>query len=231
MLNAFKSPQSALLVGAGSEIGQEILKNLNQNSLTKVILASRDGKGHHNDIGIALKSDFSTFVGRADMISEIFSYGDIDVAIVAIGLLHGSLEEVTNINYLACVDIVSQIAERMKAQGHGKILVISSFAQTRPRVENYIYGSAKAGLDFFARGLSEDLRGTGVTISILRPGFVHTKMTTGMKPAPFSLSAHECGVIGARAVNFSRNLTYAPRLLSIVARLIAFIPKNLFRRM
>ena len=231
MLNAFKSPQSVALVGAGSEIGQEIIKQLNQQNLHRVILASRNGAHRYKNISIPIKSDFTTPYGRSALVQEIFIHGDVDVAIVAIGVLRGSREEICNITFTASVDLIQQIAEKMKIQTHGKILVISSFAQTRPRIDNYLYGSAKAGLDFFARGLAEELRGTGVSISILRPGFVYTKMTAGMRAAPFAIDAVKAGVAGAKAIENSRTVTYVPKILGVIALIFRWIPKRIFRKL
>jgi len=231
VLNSFRSPQTVALIGSGSEIGQQVLSHINQANLKKVILISRAGEGKYGEIGIPVKCDFSTKIGRNSLMQEMFSHGDIDVAIIAIGVLNGTLEETLNINYVASVDLLSQIADRMKIQNHGKILVISSFAQTRPRVDNYLYGSTKAGLDFFAQGLFEDLRGSGVSISILRPGFVHTKMTQDMVPAPFSISASKAGEIGACAIASKSLIHYAPKKLRIVSKIFKYLPNWLFRRM
>ncbi len=77
---------------------------------------------------------------------------------------------------------LSAVADQMRQQGHGRIIVLSSVAGFRIRRSNYVYGSAKAGLDGFAQGLSEALRGTGVSMHIVRPGFVRTKMTAGRTP-------------------------------------------------
>jgi decaprenylphospho-beta-D-erythro-pentofuranosid-2-ulose 2-reductase len=230
MLNSFKSPQTVALIGSGSEIGQQILSHINQANLKKVILASRTGTGKYGEIGMSVKCDISTEIGRRALVQEIFSYGDIDVAIIAIGVLNGTLDEILNINFVASVDLLRQIADKMKIQSHGKILVISSFAQTRPRVDNYLYGSTKAGLDFFAQGLSEDLLGTGVSISILRPGFVHTKMTHGMAPAPFSITSSKAGEFGALAIASKTLIHYAPKKLKTVSMIIKYLPNWIFRR-
>ena len=231
MLNAFKSPQTVALVGAGSEIGNEIINHLNQENLKRVILASRDGLAQYKDIGISVKSEFSTAKGRALLLQNIFAHGDVDVAIVAIGVLNGTREEITNINYTASVDLIAQISERMQTQGHGKILAISSFAQTRPRLDNYLYGSSKAGLDFFVRGLAENLQGSGVSISLLRPGFVYTKMTAGMIPPPFSINLPKVGLIGAEAIEGRKLIVNAPHILGIIAKLFQYIPRVIFRKL
>ena len=65
-------------------------------------------------------------------------------------------------------------------------MVFSSVAGARVRRANYVYGSAKAGLDGFASGLADALHGSGVRLLLVRPGFVIGRMTEGMSPAPFS---------------------------------------------
>ena len=231
MLNSFESPQIVGLVGAGSEIGIQIVTHLNQNSLQKVLLASRKGNGKYKDIGIPIKCDFKSLKGRSKLVEELFSHGDLDLAIIAIGILKGTLDEVMQVNYVASVDLLFQIANRMKRQGHGKIVVLSSFAQTRPRLDNYTYGSTKAGLDFFARGLGEELRGTGVSIIILRPGFVRTKMTHGMDVAPFSITPEQAGAIGVSAISGNAAISYAPKVVGMLAFIFRMIPKFLYRKL
>ena len=66
------------------------------------------------------------------------------------------------------------------AQGHGRLVVLSSVAGERVRKANYVYGSTKAGLDGFAQGLGDALAGTGASVLVVRPGFVHSKMTAGL---------------------------------------------------
>jgi decaprenylphospho-beta-D-erythro-pentofuranosid-2-ulose 2-reductase len=68
----------------------------------------------------------------------------------------------------------------LRAQGHGRMVVLSSVAGVRVRRANFVYGSAKAGLDAFATGLGESLRGSGASVMVVRPGWVATKMTAGL---------------------------------------------------
>jgi decaprenylphospho-beta-D-erythro-pentofuranosid-2-ulose 2-reductase len=118
----------------------------------------------------------------------------------------------------------------MKAQGHGQIEIISSFAQTRPRVDNFIYGSSKAGLDFMARGLNERLDGTGVSICILRPGFVRTRMTRLMPEAPFTVNSDAVGKRAVKLLKSSEPVGYAPPVLKWVAIIFSLLPTGVFRK-
>ena len=101
------------------------------------------------------------------MIDEAFAGGDVDVAIVAFGLL-GDAEElwqnqrkavqIAEINYTAAVSVGVLLGEKMRAQGFGQIIAMSSAAGERVRRSNFVYGSTKAGLDGFYLGLGEALR-------------------------------------------------------------------------
>ena len=83
-------------------------------------------------------------------------------------------------NLTGHVTTLLALAARMRAQGHGTIVVLSSVAAVRPRTFNLVYGAAKAGLDAFARGLADSLHGSGVRVLLVRPGFVTGRMTAGM---------------------------------------------------
>ena len=92
--------------------------------------------------------------------------------------------EMVETNFTGHVTSLLAIAARMRAQGRGTIVVLSSVAAVRPRKANFVYGSAKAGLDAFARGLADSLHGTGVRVVLVRPGFVTGRMTAGMPAGP-----------------------------------------------
>ena len=70
--------------------------------------------------------------------------------------------EMVQANFTGHVTSLLAIAGHMRARGRGTIVVLSSVAAVRPRKANFVYGSAKAGLDSFARGLADSLHGTGV---------------------------------------------------------------------
>ena len=89
-------------------------------------------------------------------------------------------------NFSGLASAVLAVTGRLRHQGHGRLVVLSSVAGERARSANFIYGSSKAGLDAFAQGLGDSLVGSGVDVMIVRPGFVVGRMTEGMTPAPFS---------------------------------------------
>jgi decaprenylphospho-beta-D-erythro-pentofuranosid-2-ulose 2-reductase len=134
-------------------------------------------------------------------------------------------------NFTSHVTTLLAAAARMRAQGHGTIVVLSSVAAIRPRKANFVYGAAKAGLDAFARGLSDALAGTGVRVLLVRPGFVTGRMTAGMSPAPMASTPAQVGTAVAAALEGSATLVWIPRGLAAAAAVIRLVPRPLWRRM
>jgi decaprenylphospho-beta-D-erythro-pentofuranosid-2-ulose 2-reductase len=166
--------------------------------------------------------------------------GDVDVAVVAFGVLgdqaadeaggEGAVRLATT-NYVGAVSVCLPLARLMRDQGHGTIVVLSSVAGERVRRANFIYGSSKAGLDGFAQGLGDALAGTGVKVLIVRPGFVSTKMTAGMEPAPMSTTAEAVADATVAALASGREVVWVPRQLRLVMAVARHLPRPLFRRL
>src|SRR5262249_4583991 len=89
-------------------------------------------------------------------------------------------------------------ATRLGAGGPGSFVVLSPAAGGRARRSNFVYGSTKAGLDAFFQGLGDALAGSGASVMIVRPGFVHTKMTAGGDPGPPATAPGGGGGAGVR---------------------------------
>jgi len=118
----------------------------------------------------------------------------------------------------------------MRAQGQGTIVVLSSVAAVRPRKANFVYGAAKAGLDAFARGLTDSLHGTGVRVLLVRPGFVTGRMTAGMAPAPMATTPEQVGAATAAALRGRKSAVWIPAPLGGLAVALRLIPRPAWRR-
>jgi decaprenylphospho-beta-D-erythro-pentofuranosid-2-ulose 2-reductase len=174
------------------------------------------------------------------LVRDAFSQGDVDVAIVAAGVLedeerswqeHDLAVRNARINYVAPVSLGVCLAEAMRAQGHGVIVAVSSVAGERVRRSNFVYGSSKAGMDGFFLGLGEALRGTGVQVLVVRPGFVHTKMTEGRAAAPLSVSADVVAEAIVDGVARRKTLVWVPRAMRPVMSGLRHVPRPLFRKL
>ena len=151
--------------------------------------------------------------------------GDVDVVMVAFGLLGDQQRawqdvdlalELVQVNYAAAVGCGVLVAARLRAQGHGAIIAMSSVAGERPRRSNFVYGSTKAGLDAFYTGLGDALATDGVQVLLVRPGFVRTRMTDGLAAAPLSQTPQQVADVIVAGLQAGRRTVWAP---SATARL------------
>ena len=243
--NGAGSPPRLLLLGGTSEIGLAILAALGLPAGAEVILAGRDeqrlaaaGKELPGRIS-TMAYDATATDGHQAFADAVFAAGPLDMVISAAGVLIPQDEaerdvrraaEMIQANFTGHVTSLLAIAARMRAQGRGTIVVLSSVAAVRPRKANFVYGSAKAGLDAFARGLADSLHGTGVRVVLVRPGFVTGRMTAGMPAAPLSSTPAQVGAATAAALRGGKAAVWIPAPLAGLALALRLVPRPLWRR-
>ncbi|GAA5127025.1 decaprenylphospho-beta-D-erythro-pentofuranosid-2-ulose 2-reductase [Pseudonocardia adelaidensis] len=249
MIDAVGNPQSILLLGGTSDIGLAVVEAFAGDRPLRVVLAARPterldaARSRLEARGCAVEIvpfDAEAFDTHADVVRKAFTGGDIDVAVVAFGVLGDNEQAWTDmsqavrlaqVNYTAAVSVGVALAERMREQGHGSIVAFSSVAGERARRSNFVYGSTKAGLDAFYYGLTEALRPHGVTVTIVRPGFVHTRMTEGKRPAPLATTPEAVAALTVDAVRRRRELIWAPGAWRFVMSALRHLPRAVFRRL
>jgi short-subunit dehydrogenase len=172
--------------------------------------------------------------------SIVEEYGPFGTAVLAFGILGDQARAeidpahataIVHTDYTAQVGLLTVLAATMRSAGRGTIVVFSSVAGARPRRANYVYGSAKAGLDAFSRGLADALHGSGVRLLLVRPGFVVGRMTEGMSPAPLSSTPQQVADAAARAVAKGRNEIWVPRSLGALVVGLRLLPRSVWRRL
>jgi decaprenylphospho-beta-D-erythro-pentofuranosid-2-ulose 2-reductase len=248
VIDAVGNPQSILLLGGTSEIGLAVVEAFASDRPMRVVLAARPSdrldaaRARLEARGCAVETlpfDAEALDTHTDVVHKAFAGGDIDVALVAFGLLGDNEKAWTDVsyaarlaqvNYTAAVTVGVAVAERMREQSHGSIVAFSSVAGERARRSNIVYGSTKAGLDAFYSGLTEALRPHGVGVTVVRPGFVHTRMTEGLKPAPLSTTPEAVAAITVDAVRRRRELVWAPAPVRFVMSVLRHLPRTVFRR-
>jgi decaprenylphospho-beta-D-erythro-pentofuranosid-2-ulose 2-reductase len=134
-------------------------------------------------------------------------------------------------NFTSHVTVLLGIAAQLRKSGRGTIVILSSVAAIRPRKANFVYGSAKAGLDAFGRGLADSLHGSGVRVLLVRPGFVTGRMTAGMAPAPLASTPPQVGAAVADALAGTSSLVFVPRSVGVLAVAMRLIPRPLWRQL
>jgi len=234
-----------LLLGGTSEIGLAILAALDAPPGTEVILAGRDEQrlaAAGKELPYQVRTvpydatDFAAHQGFAD---ALFAAGPLDLVISAAGILvpQADLDRdaeraaaLVGTNFTGHVSTLLALAAHLRAQGRGAIVVLSSVAAVRPRKANFVYGSAKAGLDAFARGFADALHGSGVRLLLVRPGFVTGRMTAGMPPAPLATTPAAVGAATAAALRSGRDTVWVPASLAGLAVALRLIPRTAWRR-
>jgi decaprenylphospho-beta-D-erythro-pentofuranosid-2-ulose 2-reductase len=234
-----------LLLGGTSEIGLAVLTALDLPASAEVILAGRDTRrltaaAKELSSSVRTVSYDAADTGRHQAFTdEIFGAGPLDMVISAVGLLVPQTElerdvrraaAMIDANFTGHVTTLLAIAARMRAQRHGTIVVLSSVAAVRPRKANFVYGAAKAGLDAFARGLTDSLHGSGVRVVLVRPGFVIGRMTAGMPPAPLATTPAKVGAATAAALRGRTSSVWVPAPMAAIAVALRLIPRPAWRR-
>jgi short-subunit dehydrogenase len=172
--------------------------------------------------------------------SIVAEHGPIGTAVLAFGILGDQARAekdpahaaaIVHTDFVAQVSLLTVLANTMRAAGGGSIVVFSSVAGIRVRRANYVYGSAKAGLDGFCSGLADALHGSGVRLLLVRPGFVIGRMTKGMTPAPFSSTPGQVATATARALAKGRRTVWVPPILRPVFFGMKLLPQAIWRRM
>ncbi|MFT4294149.1 MAG: SDR family NAD(P)-dependent oxidoreductase [Micropruina sp.] len=232
------------IFGGRSEIGLEIAARLAAGNT--VVLASRPGGAQPEVAGAerVLHVDFDAddVAGHASVVEQIEAEtGPIDIAVLTFGVLGdqqlaetdaAEVVRIVHTDFVAQASLLTVLADRMRGRGAGTLVAFSSVAGQRVRRPNYVYGSAKAGLDGFASGMADALHGTGVELVIARPGFVIGRMTEGMSPAPFSSTPDQVADAVVRRLRDGGPvelwIPWQLRAMFFVAR---FVPRAIWRRM
>lgn len=250
MQDALGEVQSVLVLGGGSDIGRALCTRLARGRCRTVVLAGRpeddmesvaDAVRAAGDVTVELVHWEATEVdNHRKVIDDVFDrHGDIDLVFAPAGILGSQAAfdadpvfaaKAVGINFGGLVSSCLFAAERMRAQGHGTIVLMSSVAGLRARKDNFVYGSTKAGLDAFGQGLGDALEGTGVRVVVVRPGFVRTKMTEGMDPAPLSTTAEAVADLIVDGLAEGREVIWAPPLLKFPFAVLRMLPRRVWRR-
>lgn len=250
--------RTALVLGGTSDIARAILDELVPLGLERAVLAVRDpgavvhadhgaSRGGPGHVGLGdgalhvVRWDATEVASHAALLDAAAEHlGRIDVVLCAVGMLghHAGrsmgpveVDEMVRSNFAGPAGALAESGSRLARQGSGTIVVLSSVAGVRPRRSNYVYGSTKSGLDAFARGMRDALQGTGVEVLVVRPGFVVSRMTEGLQPAPFASTPEAvAAAVVARLRSGRGGVVWVPPLLGPLFAVLANLPGALWRR-
>lgn len=240
-----------LIVGATSAIAEHSAR-LWANKTTSFFLVGRDRTkldaiasdlaARNNAKAVCHVLDVVAVSDHAGMLdAALRELGSIDIALIAHGTLpHQAKCEVDvqtavaefQTNAVSTIALLTQLAATLEKQGSGSIAVISSVAGDRGRPSNYLYGAAKGAVSIFCQGLRARLHKRGINVLTIKPGFVDTPMTKGLKlPGLLLASPERIARDIVKAVGRRRSEIYTPYWWRMIMLVITLIPEPVFRRM
>jgi short-subunit dehydrogenase len=240
-----------LVLGGRSEIGVAVAERLAARGCRTFVLAARRSAELDGEEAALRRAGASTvhrvefdaddLAGHAAVLDDVAGrVGVPATVVVAFGVLGDQARAerdpaaavaVVHTDYVAHVHLLTLLAGRLRAAGRGTLVVFSSVAGVRVRRANYVYGSAKAGLDGFASGLADALAGSAVRLLLVRPGFVIGRMTSGMSPAPFSSTPEQVADAVVTALERGRSEVWVPAVLRPVFAGMRLLPRAVWRRL
>jgi NAD(P)-dependent dehydrogenase (short-subunit alcohol dehydrogenase family) len=201
-------------------------------------LEARAGEGAAK-VGVAL-CDLErpeTFVPGLDAAAA--ALGGLDTVVVTGGMFatQDKLEadadlarRLLTVDFANTVVFCEEARRRLLAQGGGTLCVFSSVAGERGRKPVVLYGAAKAGLTRYLEGLDHKFRAQGLRTVCVKPGFVRTGMTEGLRPPPFAGEPEGVAKLVARAIDRGTPVVYAPPIWSLIMLVIRWLPRFVMRK-
>lgn len=240
-----------LLVGGTSEIGLAIVRRLASEGPARVYLLGRDRTRLEEAVATLEQAgcpgavidllDADDLAGHGAVIERAFAQAaGFDVVVLAVGVLgaQAGLDaepadalEVMQVNFVGGGSLLLECLRQMRRRGEGTLVLLSSAAVERPRASNPIYGAAKSGLDALAQGLADATAASGPRVLVVRPGFVATRMTAGLKPAPFATTPEAVAEATVRGLAGRAHTIWVPGRLRPIFALLRHLPRAIYRRL
>lgn len=165
--------------------------------------------------------------------------GGFDTVILSAGIF-GTQDELANdraraaavltTNFTNSVLFCEEARVRLLARGGGRLVVFSSVAGERGRKPVVLYGSTKAGLSAYLEGLDILYRSAGLITTTVKPGFVRTSMTQGLKEPPFAADPDDAARTVLSGILRGASVVYAPPIWALVMMVIRLLPRAVMRR-
>lgn len=139
--------------------------------------------------------------------------------------------KVLTVDFANTVMFCEEARKKLLLRGSGTLCVFSSVAGDRARKPVVLYGAAKAGLSAYLEGLDHKYRAQGLVTVCVKPGFVKTAMTEGLKPPPFAGEPDEVAAVVIEGIDAGTPVVYAPPIWRAVMTAIKAMPRFMMRRL
>lgn len=182
-------------------------------------------------------ADPDGFAAALDAADQALGNFDTVVMTAAIFASQDALEadidltrKLVTLNYANTVVFCEHVRKRLLSRGGGRLAVFSSVAGDRGRKPVAIYGSSKAGLSVYLEAMDHKYHAAGLNVLCVKPGFVKTTMTAGLKPPPFAGEPDQVARDVVRALDKRKPMIYTPGMWALVMLIIRFLPRFIMRK-
>lgn len=241
----------AVVLGGTSGMGRAVARKLaergdqvfllgrNQAELERSAadLGPRGPSGTPAGHSICDLEDPSTFASALDDADRALGGFDTVVVTAAMFATQDALENdveltrrLVTVNYANTVVFCEYARKRLLARGGGNLAVFSSVAGDRGRKPVAIYGSSKAGVATYLEALDHKFHSAGLRVLCVKPGFVKTGMTAGLKPPPFAGEPEKVAAQVVGALGGSKTVLYTPSIWALVMLVIRWLPRFVMRK-
>jgi short-subunit dehydrogenase len=180
----------------------------------------------------------SGFPGALDAAGAALA--DIDTVVVTAGVFAAQAEleadpilteQMLTANFTGTILFCEEARRRLLARGGGTLCVFSSVAGERGRKPVVLYGAAKAGLSAYLEGLDHKFHAQGLRVVTVKPGFVRTGMTAGLRAPPFAGEPDAVAASVLGAIVRGTPVVYAPAIWSWIMLVIRWLPRSAMRKL
>ncbi|MCF6433581.1 SDR family NAD(P)-dependent oxidoreductase [Leisingera sp. MMG026] len=232
-MNSFHG-KTVWLVGASHGLGREIARQLDREG-ARLVLSARSAAALQ-DLARELTQAKPLPMDVTDMGSVAQAArlaGTVDMVIYNAGAYEpmrtqdwdtGAALKMSDVNYNGAVRVLGQVLPDFVKAGRGDIALIGSLAGYRGLPAAIGYGASKAALISLAETMRHDLTGSGVTVRIINPGFIKTRLTDKNSFAmpqimpPELAAGHVVAALQSRRfrTDFPRPFSWAIKLLHLL---------------
>ncbi len=241
----------AVVLGATSGMGREIARRLAERDDSVFLLGNIEADlqrsaadlsarhPRHNDVRYAL-CDLERpdqFAAALDAANDALGGFDTVIVTAAMFASQEALEadgelarRLLTVNFANTIVFCEHARKRLIARGGGQLTVFSSVAGDRGRKPVALYGASKAGLSVYLEALDHKFHAGGLSVLCVKPGFVRTPMTAGLKPPPFAGDPHRVAADVVRAMDRKKSVLYTPGIWGLVMLIIRWLPRFVMRK-